>query len=175
MTRHLAKFMLAASLTFGLAGCLRPLYGSAEYGGLAAQNGLSGLRIDIQGDRLAHYIRNELEFGLRGGNAQPIIDPKAPRLAIRATQTSNSPVIDRITGIAENVTITFKANYQLFGPASATKPETEGEAVVLVTYDRSQNAFASQRAARDAEIQAGRQMAEQIKIRIASYLASKSR
>jgi LPS-assembly lipoprotein len=175
MTRRLASFVLSASLALGVGGCLRPLYGAPEYGGLAAQSGLSGIKIDIQGDRLAHYIRNELEFGLRGGNAQAPIDPKAPRLAIQATQTSNSPVIDRFTGTAENVTITFRAKYQLFGPPPTTLPENEGEAVVLVSYDRSSNSFASQRAARDAEIQAGRQMAEQIKIRVATYLASKQR
>jgi LPS-assembly lipoprotein len=169
MRRTLGTGLLIAALSVGLGGCLRPLYGQPEYGGLAIQRGLQGVRIEIEGERLAHYLRNELEFGLRGGD--PSTGPLTHRLVITTRQTVASAIVDRITGAAESATLTLDATYTLYpiGPGPAV---TSGNAKVVVSYDRSAQRFASIRSARDAEIQSARQMAEQIKTRIAAYLAT---
>jgi LPS-assembly lipoprotein len=170
MVRFSRSTIIIGLVTLGLGGCLRPLYGSAEFGGLAVQQGLAGVSIDIQGERMAHYIRNELEFSLRGGD--PSVAPVTHRLLVTARQNTAAAVVDRLTGTAESGYMTISAKYWLY-PKDTTKAETEGDASVLVSYDRSIQRFASSRAARDAEIQGAKQLAEQIKTRIASYMASK--
>jgi LPS-assembly lipoprotein len=170
MVRFSRSTIVIALLSLGLGGCFRPLYGSAEFGGLAVQQGLAGVSIDIQGERMAHYIRNELEFNLRGGD--PNVAPVTHRLVVTAKQVTAAAVVDRLTGTAESGYMTISAKYWLY-PKDKSKADTEGDASVLVSYDRSQQRFATTRAARDAEIQGAKQLAEQIKTRIAAYLASK--
>lgn len=161
----------ALALVLGLGGCLRPLYGSPDLGGLAVQNGLAGIKIEVAGERLAHYLRNELEFGLRGGDPDAVAASTTHRLVITASQTTQSAIVDRVTGAAENAVISINARYLLY-PIGKTVAVTEGDARVLVSYERSQQRFASIRAARDAEIQAARQLADQIRTRVAAFLAT---
>lgn len=166
LRRHV---LIASLLSVALAGCFRPLYGSAEYGGLAVQRGLAGIKIELEGERLAHYVRNELDFELRGGTPENV--PTTHRLTVAATQNVSSAIIERNTGAAESGVMTIEAKYALYALNSA-KVVTEGQAQVVVSYDRSQQRFATVRAARDAEIRGAKQLAEQIKTRIASHLAS---
>ncbi len=168
MVRSIHSLALLGCLALG--GCFQPLYGTRENGGLAVQQGLAGVAIEMQGERLAHYLRNELEFGLRGGD--PAVVPVTHRLVVTATQSTAAAVVDRLTGTAESGYMTITAKYVLF-PKGKTVAESEGEARVLVSYDRSQQRFATTRAARDAEIQGAKQMAEQIKTRVAAFMASK--
>jgi LPS-assembly lipoprotein len=170
MARFSRSTIVITLLSLGLGGCFRPLYGSPEFGGLAIQQGLAGVSIDISSDRMAHYIRNELEFGLRGGD--PNVAPVTHRLVVTAKQITAAAVVDRLTGTAESGYMTISAKYWLY-PRDKTKADTEGDASVLVSYDRTQQRFATTRAARDAEIQGAKQLAEQIKTRIAAYMASK--
>ena len=170
MVRFSRFTIITGFLAVGLGGCFRPLYGTAEFGGLAIQQGLAGVSVDISGERMAHYIRNELEFSLKGGD--PNVAPVTHRLVVSAKQNTAAAVIDRITGTAESGYMTISAKYWLY-PKDKTKADTEGDASVLVSYDRSQQRFATTRAARDAEIQGAKQLAEQIKTRIAAHMASK--
>jgi LPS-assembly lipoprotein len=169
MQKLLRATAIAVVLGLGLGGCLRPLYGTAEYGGLAVNEPLKGVKIELQGERLAHYLRNELEFNLRGGDPGPA--PATYRLAIYAQQTTQTAIVDRITGFAETASMQIDAKFSLFANGKPA-PLTEGDARVVVGYDRSQQRFASIRSARDAEITGARQMAEQIRTRVAAYLAS---
>jgi LPS-assembly lipoprotein len=164
------KAMLAVALALGLAGCLRPLYGAPEFGGLAAQQGLAGVRVDVQGERLAHYLRNELEFSLRGGN--PADGATRYVLSVTAAARTGGAIVDRISGAAESAALFIDASYTLKEPGKS-QPVNEGTATVVVSYERSQQRFANTRAARDAEIQGARQLADQIRSRVASYLASR--
>jgi LPS-assembly lipoprotein len=169
IVRSFQSILVAGFFALGLQGCFKPLYGSAEFGGLNIQQGLAGVSIDVQGERLAHYLRNELEYSLRGGN--PDNQPTTHRLVVVAKQTLSTAIVDRVAGVAESATLVIDAKYSLF-PKDKNVAATDGDARVLVTYDRSQQRFASVRAARDAEIQGTKQLADQIKTRIASYLAS---
>jgi LPS-assembly lipoprotein len=166
-----SRTMIAGALALGLAGCFRPLYGSAEFNGLNAQAGLAGVAIDIQGDRLAHYLRNELEFGLRGGN--PVAGPtNRYTLTITPSSRTGGAIVDRVAGVAESAALFIDAQFVLReqGRSAAL---TEGTANVVVSYERSLQRFANTRAARDAEIQGARQLAEQIRGRIASFIATR--
>jgi LPS-assembly lipoprotein len=162
--------VIAGVLALGLAGCFRPLYGSPEFNGLMAQQGLAGVGIDVKGERLAHYIRNELEFNLRGGN--PTAAPLKYTLTVSALSRTGGAIVDRVSGAAESAALFIDANYRLT-EVGKTAVVTEGSTTVAVSYDRSQQRFANTRAARDAEIQGARQLADQIRSRIASFLATR--
>jgi LPS-assembly lipoprotein len=168
--RQLKHISLIFLLALGVTGCFRPLYGSPEFGGLNIQQGLAGVTIDVQGDRLEHYLRNELEFGLRGDGNQS--GPRTHRLVVVPKARLNSAIVDRDSGSAESVVMVIDAKYTLYALNKPTVILTENDATVAVSYERSVQRFASIRAARDAEIRGAKQISEQIKTRIAAYLAS---
>ncbi len=68
-----AALAFAALMSLGLSGCLQPLYGTLGGGGDVASR-LQTIKILPIGDRLGHYLENELIFGLNGTGAP--IDPK---------------------------------------------------------------------------------------------------
>ena len=170
MRRSLSYALIVGLLATGLGGCLRPLYGQQENGGLAVQEGLQGVKVELDGQRLAHYLRNELEFGLRGGDP----DPAATRyrLTVNASSRTDAAIVERLTGQAESGYMMLTARYVLYPIDNPKTKLTEGDARVLVSYDRFQQRFVTIRAARDAEIQGAKQLAEQIRTRIATYLVS---
>jgi LPS-assembly lipoprotein len=170
MLLQIRNAVLVGLLAVSAGGCLRPLYGAQEYSGLAIQDGLSGVKIELEGERLAYYLRNELEFGLRGGNNDSAA--QRYRLVVTVSQRTDAAVVSRITGMADSGYMTLTARYTLFSLDKPVRKLTEGDASVLVSYDRSQQRFATIRAARDAEIQGAKQMADQIKTRVATYLVS---
>ncbi len=65
--------MVTFSCVLPLAGCLQPLYAPAGFGlnssPLAAE--LQAIAVDEIPQRLGHYVRNELIFGLNGTGSQP--------------------------------------------------------------------------------------------------------
>lgn len=168
--RLLRSAALAGLLAMGLAGCFRPLYGSPEFNGAQAQAGLAGVTINVQGERLAHYLRNELEFGLRGGD--PSAAARKYDLTVNTTSRTSGAIVDRISGVAENAVIVVEAKYTL-KEIGKSPTLNEGTVVANVSYERSLQRFANTRAARDAEIQASRVLADQIRSRVASYLATR--
>ena len=170
MTRQIKQFSLLIFLALGLAGCFRPLYGSPEFGGLGIQQGLAGVTVEVQGDRLEHYLRNELEFGLRGDGSQT--GPRTHRLVVVPRTTLITAIVDRVSGSAESVNMVITAKYSLYALKNPTLALSEENTTVSVSYERNVQRFASIRAARDAEIRGAKQLAEQIKTRVAAYLAS---
>lgn len=167
--RLLRTAAVTALLALGLSGCLRPLYGSPEFNGLNAQQSLAGVAVNIRGERLAHYLRNELEFNLRGGN--PTNAPMRYNLTVDTNSRTGGVVVDRISGIAENASLIIEAKYRLT-ETGKTAVVTEGTATEVISYERSIQRFANVRAARDAEIQGAKQLADQIRSRVASFLAT---
>ncbi|MGL5115332.1 MAG: LPS assembly lipoprotein LptE [Beijerinckiaceae bacterium] len=156
-----------------LGGCVRPLHapGAADRGSSVAQR-LAGIAIEVRGDRLAHFFRNELEFELRGGaKVSPGASETQYRLVVVASQRVNSTLLDRISGLADAATLNVDAQYQLYRTGKA-EAVSSGNVIAVVSYERSQQRFATVRAARDAEIQAARQLAEQLRGRVATYVAS---
>jgi LPS-assembly lipoprotein len=170
MTRQLKALSLILFISLGVTGCFRPLYGSPEFGGLAIQQGLAGVSIEVGGDRLEHYLRNELEFNLRGDGDQSA--PRTHRLVVSPRSRLNTAIVDRVSGSAESVALVIDANFKLYALNKPTIELMSETATAAVSYERSIQRFASIRAARDAEIRGAKQLAEQIKTRVAAYLAT---
>lgn len=167
------RLVCVAGLSLNLSACFRPLYGPTA-SGESIQALLASVQVDeiamAQGqERLGHYLRSELVFDL-DGSGQPA--KKNYRLKLTGSETVQTPIVSSTTGRAEAGTIVGNIRYSL-EDLSGTKVIAEGVATSTATYDRSIQRFASQRAARDAEIRLADTLADQIKTRIASVLAAK--
>ena len=173
VTVRAARLGLVAAMSLSLSACFRPLYGPTA-SGESIQALLASVQVDeivmAQGqERLGHYLRSELVFDL-DGSGQPV--KKQYRLKLSGSETVQTPIVSSTTGRAEAGTVIGNIRYSL-EDLSGTKVIAEGIATSTATYDRSIQRFASQRAARDAEIRLADTLADQIKTRIASVLAAK--
>jgi LPS-assembly lipoprotein len=156
-----------ALLTLGTSGCLRPLYGPAAQGGDVRQI-LSTIKVTVDGDRLAHYVKNELDFELTGG--QPAGDNARFNLVVIPKERLAGYLVDR-AGFADSSTLIMEATYTLT-EIGKPAPVMTGNAASSASYDRSGQRFANIRAARDAQIRNAKQIAEQIRREIAIKLAT---
>ena len=159
----------AAGLALGLAGCFTPLYGPTA-SGERLDAVLASIEIDTVEsqpafERVGHYLRSELVFDLNG-SGEPA--PKRYRLAIAYAKQLSSPIIDANIGRAQAATVQGEATYTL--TTLDGKLVTSGKAFGNATYDRSQQRFATVRAARDADIRLAKVLSEQIRTRLAVAL-----
>ncbi len=157
----------AAAISLMLAGCFQPMY--APQAGLDPRGELRGISIDPVPGRLGHYLTEELRFLLNGTGEETA--PKY-RLVVTFSQSGQTSLVDTVTGRATSNSLSVRANYKLL-PAGGGAPLTEGYVISLADYDRGSNRFANVRAARDAEIRNAKAMADQIRTRVASTLASR--
>jgi LPS-assembly lipoprotein len=170
---RIGRLACVAGLALSLSACFRPLYGPTA-SGETVQALLAAVQVDdvamAQGqERLGHYLRSELIFEL-DGSGQPA--SKRYRLKLSGSEIVQTPIVSSTTGRAEAGTLVANIKYSLEDMAGA-KVYTEGVATSTATYDRSVQRFASQRAARDAEIRLASVLADQIKTRLAAVLSTK--
>ncbi|MGJ0504826.1 MAG: hypothetical protein ACR65X_14010 [Methylocystis sp.] len=169
--RHVTV-LCAALLALPLAGCLQPLYAPGGGIGLDASPlaiEMQAIAVDEIPQRLGHYVRNDLIFGLNGTGSQP---PPRYRLMVVLRERVQTPILDTVTGRATSATVIVDAEYRL-----VTLPDevevTKGIAFNIASYDRFSNRFSNVRAARDSEIRSARVIAESIRTRIATVLAAR--
>jgi len=166
---RLPPFVLCAALSaLMLSGCIEPLYGPLGSSGQLASE-LQAIAVDPIPDRLGHYVRNELIFGLNGTGAD--VQPRY-RLTVALKERVQTPILDTVTSRATSATVIVDANYKL-----VTVPDnaevTSGVAFGVASYDRFSNRLANVRAARDAEIRDANVIADQIRTRVATALAAR--
>jgi LPS-assembly lipoprotein len=168
-----ARRLLAAgavlALAAGLAGCIRPLYGSGSVTGGNTPAELAAINVEPISDYLGHELRNELEFLLTGGNA---VQPAKYRLVVVPVRTQQGAVVDTLYGRSESVTLAITAQYKLYGTGSA-KELTSGRAIISVSFDRTQERFSNVRAERDAVARGAKTLADQIRTQLAIYFATR--
>lgn len=167
-SRTASRLLVSAALSLALAGCLQPLYGPGVAGGGVAEK-LAEIKIMPIGDRVGHYLENELRFAFNGSG-----EPKSPRytLYIGLRQGNQSPLVDTVTGYPSSATQVVGADYTLIA-AGETEPVAKGTVNAQSSYDRFSQRYANVRAARDADIRNARLLAEQIKTNIAAAFAQK--
>jgi len=171
------RLVLVAGLGLNLSACFRPLYGPTA-SGESMQTVLAAVQVDDvlmaqDQERLGHYLRSELIFGLDGTGQAAV--PKQYRLKMMGSEAVTTPIVSSTTARAEAGTIIGTVKFSLES-LDGTRVVTEGVATSTAIYDRSVQRFSSLRAARDAEIRLAKVLANQIRTRIASALtAIKSR
>jgi LPS-assembly lipoprotein len=164
-----SSWMLAGLATIAMSlGACAPLY-SSTVNGVSLQDELQAIAIDPVPERLGHYLVNELIFALNGTGST--VTPKY-KLTITAKERSQSALMDTVTGRASSGTVLVDATYKLTNMSSGATVTT-GTAFVSAAYDRTSQRFSNLRAAREAQIRDAKQLADQIKTRIAAALVAK--
>jgi LPS-assembly lipoprotein len=161
----LCLFLFAAPL----AGCIQPLYGPLANGGGSVAAEMQAIGIEPIKDRLGHYLENELIFAFNGTGSQV---PPRYKLFVTLGESTQSPLIDTVTGVASGANVLVNATFRLQSLASS-EPIYKGTATVVASYDRTTQRFASVRAARDAEIRDAERLADEIRTRIAAFFATR--
>jgi LPS-assembly lipoprotein len=175
---RLIRFAAAALMAGAVAGCFQPLYGDrSATGGVGLRDMMAAVEIEEIAapkgtplSRIAVEVQNELRFGLTGGSGAA---PPTHRLTIKLFPNSSGIIVDRTTGRQEFVNLGLDANYTLIEIATK-KPVMSANAVARVTYDipGQEQRFLAARGKRDAESQAAKLIAEQIRNRLASYFVA---
>lgn len=165
------RALLAAGLGAALlvAGCqVRPLYGSGAGSNGGAVAALSQIAVQTQRERLDQVLMNELIFALRGGS--PLTDPRYTLRLITTSSTSELAIRANDEVPAANLialTVTYTLTENVTG-----RVVTNGTVHRTASYDFSSQRFANLRAFRDAEDRAARAVAEDIRLRLATVLAT---
>jgi LPS-assembly lipoprotein len=173
MTRR-RPLALAAVLAFAAlaGGCFQPLYGEGTVStvGGNVRNAMLGIEVPEIKGLVGHYLRNELVFEFDGGGAPD----RQKILKLRATTSETLEVItvDYANGRADSAVLVATADWQLIR-AGSDEVVASGQSVVRAPYERSQQRFASLRAARDAQVRAAKNLAQLIKARVAAALVSR--
>jgi LPS-assembly lipoprotein len=125
------------------------------------------------GSRLARVsvgVRNELIYDLTGGAGGA---PPTHRLNVRLTATQLQVIVDINTARPDINNYGIDAVYTLTDIATG-KPVAKGQTFARVSYNipGQQQRFAGERGLRDAEDRAAKEIAENIRNRLASYFAA---
>lgn len=183
VTKHGLKHRTAARLgciglamitALSLQACqFQPLYGS-DSGSLASgSSSLATISVAEVEERSAQQVRNHLIFLMTGG-ANPANPSHEVRLRISQNKTVLAArVANRDSGQVGNTagSVQLNASYEIYD--TTTRQVTHrGSRVTSASYDRTSQSFASERAERDAENRAARELAEKLRLAIASDLAA---
>jgi LPS-assembly lipoprotein len=164
MRRLIVTASLLTSLL--LVGCtgMRPLYGSGPDGrGVAVA--LSNVTVDEQRTRAGQIVRNNLisSFGNAGSSAY----------VLRLTPTEATKQVSAYASQKlQRKRYNLKVKYELADSQSGATV-SEGTSFSNVSFDTVEQPIADLRAAENARDRAGREVAEDIRLRLAAYFSSK--
>ncbi len=163
--RRLLAAALAGVTALTLAGCIEPLYGPLA-SGVAGE--LQAIEVAPIPERLGHYVRNELIFGFNGTGSQ--VTPRY-RLSVSLKERVQTPILDTVILRATSAAVIVDAEYSLVSLPD-NRQVTKGVAFGVASYDRFSNRLANVRAARDGEIRDATVIADQIRTRVSTTLAT---
>ena len=152
-------------LSAPLIGCFQPMYGGPS--GQALVEDFRAIKVEPIGERIGHYLGNELIFLLNGTGA---VTQARYRHVDSVKHRVQAPRVDTVSGRATTGMLIVDADYRLL-PVAGGAPVASGVAFVTSSYDRTSQRFANLRAARDAEIRSARGLADQIRTRLAADLS----
>ena len=158
---------LAAVAAAALAACtVQPLYAPTS-AGTSVVAALGTITIDPVADRVGQELRNQLIFQLNGGQGQPADARYRMRLVV---STSENALGVTPIATAPAYSITVAATYEVRSIAD-DKIVYRSTSRQSASYDRVNQAYANERARRDAENRAAALVADDIRIRLASAAA----
>ncbi len=147
-------------------GGFRPLHGSAGVGGANAAEKLAQVEIGKIPGRVGQRVRNELIFQTTGGGHAV---PPNYRLDIAVQQSVTSTLV-RQDGDAASQVYNLTANFKLT-QLSDNSVKLEGTSYSKVGFNRFTSIYSNVRARRNAEDRAAIAIGDDLKSRIAAYLA----
>ncbi len=163
--RQLTPLLLVAA-SLALAGCnARPLYGTQADGrGVAVA--LSGIAVDEQKNRAAQIVRNNLISSFGNGGASTYVLHMLPE---EKTVELSSLSTQKLTRYRYNL----KIKYEL-ADAKSGDALSSGASFSNVSYDTVEQPIADLRAAENARERAAREVAEDLRLRLAAYFSSRN-
>ena len=178
-TLRIVRFFAALALAGLTAGCFQPLY--AEHPTPVGSAGLTGQlnAVDVapidtpSGSRIARVsvgVRNELIYDLTGGSGG--ISP-THRLDVKLTATQLQVIVDINTARPDVNNYGIDGTYTLTDLATG-KVVVKGQTFARVSYNipGQEQRFAGERGLRDADNRAAKEIAENIRTRLASYFVA---
>jgi LPS-assembly lipoprotein len=175
--RSMTRLLVALALAGLVAGCFQPLYGDKAAGGPNVGDKMSAVEVapinTPNGTRLARVsgeVRNELMYSLTGGGAAAT---PSYRLDIRMTSSLQSVIVDINTARPDMQNYGIDATYTLIEVGTGRKV-VNGTTFTRVSYNipGQQQRFAGDRGLRDAENRAAKVIADNIRLRLASYFTA---
>jgi LPS-assembly lipoprotein len=153
-----------------LAACgndgFRPLYGPTPTGAPLSER-MAAVSIAPIGGRVGQRIRNELIFTSTGGGL-PAPPQYTFEIVIRESVTST---LVRSTGEASSQVYALEANFRLIRIRDKVVV-LQGQSAGRAGFERYTNIFSNVRAREDAENRAAKTVAEDLKSRLATFLAT---
>lgn len=181
LARPLARAALALALAGLTAGCFQPLYGSGSSGPtVGAPNVADKLSaVDVEQivapaatplSRLAVEVRNNLLFDLTGGGPAA---SSAYKLKISMTASTRQVIVDINSARPEIQNYGINATYSLIDSGTG-KTLFTSYTFARVSYNipGQLQRFAGDRGLRDAENRAAKEIASNIRSRLASYFVA---
>lgn len=170
---HSSRFALLAGLlaiaSTGISGCTVQPLNSVESSGSVTPSELSGIDILEVNTRTGQQVRNHLVFGLNGGG-HPTGATHSLKLGVTTSTADIAFVTATTSPTAAQVTVT--AQYTL-RESSSKETIATGVRQAIASFDRTNQSFANQRAQRDAENRAAKEVAEQLRLVIAATIAGR--
>lgn len=145
----------------------RPLYGSSSLGGGNVSEKLAQVDMAPIPGRVGQRIRNELIFQATGGGTPP---PPTHRLEIVITENTTSMLIRR-DGDSQSKIYSINAAFRLVRNSDKAVV-LQGKSYGQASYERFTSIYANVRAQKDAEDRAAKTVGEELKSRLAAYLAT---
>ena len=173
MSNKSSYFLRRAKLSAGLlillsvsACTFRPLYSPSDEvnGNLSTQ--LSQINVAEVNSRVAQQVRNHLVFILNASNLplEPRYQAKLQITSIERRTSAQKSLSDTTAGF-----VTVTASYSLVD-STGNKRIANGSRKASAYFDRNSQKLANQRAVRDAENRAGKEVAEKLRHAFASDL-----
>lgn len=164
MTKYSLRSFLTLALLGALSACtFQPMHGTT---GAVSNTSLSNVGVQEVDTRVGQQVRNHLLFLMKGGRDYGHDQYEARLLISSSTrQTSVQPGVRGTT--AGYVVVT--ASYALIETRTG-KRVAGGSRNSFASFDRTTQNFANERAVLDAENRAGKAVAEQLRLAIASDL-----
>ena len=164
--RVVAMFEAAKGGLVLLAGCgYRPLYGSSS-DGRDVVSAFADVTVEQQKTRTGQLIRNDLLSSLTGAQS-------GAAYVVRLEPSEKTSVVSTIVG--QKITrrrLGLTVKYVLANTKDGSTV-TEGSSFSQVSYDTVKEPIADLQAAENARDRATREVAEDIRLRLAAFLASR--
>lgn len=170
--RRVARLVtaLAFAVSVILTGCaggsgFRPMYASIN-GGPALDAKLAAIDVTTIPGRIGQRVRNQLIFQTTGGGHSA---PPVYRLTVTVTESITATLV-KTTGEAASSIYQLDSTFTLVDIKSK-KVLLQGTSHARSPFDRFPSIYANVRAREDAEVRASNTIAEDIKIRLGTFLS----
>jgi LPS-assembly lipoprotein len=174
-SNQLVRVAASLGLLVSLAACqVRPLYSdvSPNAAGVSTPAALKSVAIEEATTRYGQEVRNHMIFLLAGGAGEPANPVYKLDLGVTSQTISTASIQVDANGTGQPTAggIVLTSLYVL-KDATTGATVASGKRAVTASFDRPSQQFAAGRAQRDAENRAARELAELVRLALASDLA----